>query len=51
MVPEETVATPLVKVMVAALPKSTDVPVLSVTEGTYEPREVAPVKVTALSPV
>ncbi len=47
----ETVATPLAKVMVVAVPKLTCAPVLSVTVGLLEPIEAAPEKVRLLSPV
>ena len=50
--PVETVAMPLLKAMVVAVPKATAVPVLSVTVGAVEgfTDEEAPVKVTLLSP-
>jgi hypothetical protein len=46
----DTLATPLVNVMVSAVPNVTAVPVLDVTVGWYAPMTLAPLKVNAWSP-
>ena len=51
MLPAVTVATPFVNVIVSGVPKLTAVPFLSVTVGLNEPIELAPEKVSVLSPV
>jgi hypothetical protein len=47
----ETVATPLLNVMVSAVPKLVAVPVLLVTVGVKEPMAPGPPKVRLLGPV
>ena len=46
----DTLATPLVKVIVSAVPKATAVPVLELTVGWLAPMVPAPLKVSAWSP-
>ena len=46
----DTLATPLVKVIVSAVPKATAVPVLEVTVGTLAPMVLAPLNVSVWSP-